>query len=86
MYIQCQKQQLPQFKGKENGTYISKKEVVSLSSKENGEIKLVVTFEYHIAYNINYGVPILCFIVWRQGELLTKIRLYLLYKKCNNCI
>lgn len=29
--------------------------------------KLIVVFEYHIAYNINYTVPVLCFIAWKQG-------------------
>ncbi|XP_030751232.1 ubiquitin-like-conjugating enzyme ATG10 [Sitophilus oryzae] len=34
--------------------------------------KTLVTFEYHVAYSLSYGVPVLCFNIWRQdGTMLT---------------
>jgi ubiquitin-like-conjugating enzyme ATG10 len=41
--------------------------VSQILEKSSGEgTKSIVVFEYHIAYNINYGVPVLCFVAWKQ--------------------
>jgi hypothetical protein len=43
--------------------------VSQILEKSSGEgTKSIVVFEYHIAYNINYGVPVLCFVAWKQGK------------------
>ncbi|CAH1957910.1 unnamed protein product [Acanthoscelides obtectus] len=56
----------------ENGKYIIKKEQKVLSQDQEDDINHVLTFEYHIAFNISYGVPVLCFNVWKQdGTMLT---------------
>lgn len=36
-----------------------------LANSTNNEI--IVNFEYHIVYSLSYGVPIICFAIWKQG-------------------
>ncbi|CAH1375622.1 unnamed protein product [Tenebrio molitor] len=58
--------QLQTKEGWDNGHFITKK-VSQILEKSSGEgTKSIVVFEYHIAYNINYGVPVLCFVAWKQ--------------------
>ncbi|CAH1154177.1 unnamed protein product [Phaedon cochleariae] len=55
----------------ENGKYIVKKQTTLLKAPEDAS-EVPVTFEYHVAYNISYGVPVLCFNIWQpDGSLLT---------------
>nr|CAI5829327.1 unnamed protein product [Callosobruchus analis] len=64
--------QLEQNEGFENGKYIIKKEQKVLQSEQEDTTDVVFTFEYHVAFNISYGVPVLCFNVWKQdGTILT---------------
>nr|CAH7750386.1 unnamed protein product [Callosobruchus chinensis] len=64
--------QLEQNEGLENGKYIIKKEQKVLQLQEEEATTAVLTFEYHVAFNISYGVPVLCFNVWKQdGTILT---------------
>ncbi|XP_050302024.1 ubiquitin-like-conjugating enzyme ATG10 [Anthonomus grandis grandis] len=50
---------------KDDLSYLAKKSTTLLGDT-------VVTFEYHIAFNLSYGVPVLCFNVWRQdGSMLS---------------
>lgn len=51
----------------ENSTYISKKQAFRFPSTEKFDSEIIITIEYHIGYNISYGVPILCFNAWKQG-------------------
>ncbi|KAJ8913604.1 hypothetical protein NQ315_013426 [Exocentrus adspersus] len=60
--------------GVENGKYITKKYSTSLTTSDANDI--VVTFEYHIAYHLSYGVPVLCFRVWKQDGSLLSIEEY----------
>lgn len=60
--------------GLDNGKYIAKKSTTSMEN--NTGIKTIVTFEYHIAYNISYGVPVLCFNVWKQDGSLFSLEEY----------
>lgn len=54
---------------KENGIFVVKKHILNLSSDNNYELDSTLNFEYHIAYSISYGVPVLCFNVWRRSKL-----------------
>ncbi|XP_060529974.1 ubiquitin-like-conjugating enzyme ATG10 [Cylas formicarius] len=57
----------------ENGQYMVKK-ITTFLAREEGDItsKKIATFEYHIVYHVNYGVPVLCFNVWNQdGTFIT---------------
>ncbi|KAJ3643751.1 hypothetical protein Zmor_026441 [Zophobas morio] len=56
--------QLQTKEGLDNAHYLSKK-TSQVLEKESGA-KMIVVFEYHVAYNINYGVPVLCFVAWKQ--------------------
>ncbi|XP_074026377.1 autophagy-related 10 isoform X2 [Leptinotarsa decemlineata] len=53
------------YEGQDNSSYISKKESSIL---KDGDKMMLVTIEYHVAYHISYGVPVLCFNVWKQVE------------------
>lgn len=50
----------------DNGQYMTTR-TSQVMVKEPDE-KVIVAFEYHVAYNINYGVPVLCFLAWKQGK------------------
>ncbi|VEN37058.1 unnamed protein product [Callosobruchus maculatus] len=63
---------LQQNEGLENGKYIVKKEQKVLPLEQEGSTNFLLIFEYHVAFNISYGVPVLCFNVWKQdGSILT---------------
>ncbi|XP_023311773.1 ubiquitin-like-conjugating enzyme ATG10 [Anoplophora glabripennis] len=63
---------LQEKEGAENGKFITKRYTTPLKALDKEDIKFLVTFEYHIAYNLSYGVPVLCFKVWKQdGSLLS---------------
>ncbi|XP_076250026.1 autophagy-related 10 [Rhynchophorus ferrugineus] len=50
--------------------FLMKKQPLYLDGPDG--TKVLVTFEYHIVYNISYGVPVLCFNIWKQdGCMLT---------------
>ncbi|EFA10325.2 ubiquitin-like-conjugating enzyme ATG10 isoform X2 [Tribolium castaneum] len=72
--------QLHSKEGVDTGGYITKKASQELEKSSEGA-KLIALFEYHIAYNINYGVPVLCFLAWKQDGSSLQIEEYCEYNK-----
>ncbi|KAJ8932776.1 hypothetical protein NQ314_014480 [Rhamnusium bicolor] len=67
---------LKEKQGVENGKYIVKRCTTQLTKPDDKDIKVLVTFEYHIAYQLSYGVPVICFKVWKHDGLLFSLEEY----------
>ncbi|XP_050512894.1 ubiquitin-like-conjugating enzyme ATG10 isoform X1 [Diabrotica virgifera virgifera] len=64
----------------ENHKYILKKQIVQLKNPEDENEEIIAHFEYHVAFGISYGVPVLCFNIWKSnGTMITLEE----YWKCN---
>ncbi|KAG5896468.1 hypothetical protein JTB14_002609 [Gonioctena quinquepunctata] len=58
--------------GVENGQFLTKTNSRVLNDSSDDDAKILATIEYHVAYHISYGVPVLCFNIWKQdGTFLT---------------
>ncbi|XP_056636714.1 ubiquitin-like-conjugating enzyme ATG10 [Diorhabda sublineata] len=72
--------------GTENNKFIVKKQVVVLTHPEEPDKKLITNFEYHIAFSISYGVPVLCFNIWKQSGSMLSLEEYWRYNvRFNEC-